>query len=251
MMKKVDRTIHFYPKTGIETVFEERYVNVPINLLIGIFHNYQMVVQRIIIFCTYQLAVDRMDHNTLTKRINLAGEFLRIDTIAQSAYIMTHGRTYYSDWIKYKYPRGGVKIKVLHDLMTHPKTEFDLIIFCSLVALKSILQDNPYKKTSFDTLFARMAGYPTSKLAEGNIPDVIQKYKSRHYRTKIIQTLENYWHLAYEADHTRGFFFSFIMNHEKLCVAIYKSRLKRKQQQYEKTQQKIETRRRVRQQFEL
>lgn len=250
-MKIVDRTIHFYLKTGIETKFEERYVNVPINLLNGIFQNNQIVAQRIIIFCTYQLAVDRMDNNTLTKRINMAGEFLQIDTIAQSAYIMTHGRTYYLDWMKYRYPRGGIKIKVLHDLMYNQKTEFDLIIFCSLVALKSILQDNPYKKTTFDTLFARMAGYPTSKLAEGNIPGVIQKYKSRHYRTKIIQALENYWHLAYEADHTRGFFFSFIMNHEKLCVAIHKNRLKRKQKQNEKIQRKNETRRRVRQQFEL
>jgi len=249
MKKKKDRTIFFCPKAGLDTDFEDRYLNIPINLLRGILENSHGVAQRIIIFCIYQFAFDRLSHNTLTNRINMAGEFLLIDT-SSNAYIMHHGRELYLDWIKNGYPRGGIKVKVMHDLMNNHKSEFDLIIFCALVGLKSIIQNDPYKKTSFDTLFARMAGFPTAKIAEGKIPESILKYKSRHYRTKIIQALEDYWHLAYEADHTRGFHFSFKFNHEELCVAIQKNKIKRNQSQTEKAQQKKETRKKVKQMFD-
>jgi hypothetical protein len=249
MKKKKDRTIFFCPKAGLETKFEDRYLNIPINLLRGIFENSHGVAQRIIIFCIYQFAFDRLSHETLTDRINIAGKFFEINT-SQNAYIMHHGRELYLDWMKNGYPRGGIKVKVLHDLMDCPKSEFDLIIFCALVGLKSIIQNDPYKKTSFDTLFARMAGFSSAKLAEGKIPESILKYNSRHYRKKFVNALEDYWHLAYEADHTRGFYFSFKLNHEELFTAIQKNKIKRNQSRIEKVQQKKETRKKVKQLFD-
>jgi hypothetical protein len=249
MTKKRDVTVLFYPKAVIETEFEDRYLNVPINLLQGIFENPHEVTQKILIFCMYQLAYDRLKVGTLSERIKMAGKFFSINP-EHNAYIMHHGRNLYIDWYANNYPRGGIKVKVLYDFANNIKSEFDLIILCSLIGLKSIIQHDPYKKTTFDALFARMAGFSSAELAEGNIPEVIQKYKSRHYREKIIKALEDHWHLAYEADHTRGFFFSFRMNHEELCHSIQKQRLKKKSIIMEKTRLKHETRLRVRKIYE-
>jgi hypothetical protein len=238
-----------YRQSRIGTEFKDRYLNVPVNLLQGYFENHLSVLQKIVNFCVYQLAKERLSQGTLTERIEVAGEFLVLDP-QNAKSIMYHGRNLYRDWLVNDYPRGGIKVKVLYDYANNQKSEFDKVIFCALIGLKSIIQKDHYKKTTFDTLFVRMAGYSTSKLAEGKIPDVIQKYRSRHYRAKIIKNLEDHWHFAYEADHTRGFYFSFRMSHEELCHTIQKKKLTTKSIMREKTETKNETRKRVREFYE-
>lgn len=249
MKNRKDRIITFSLPAGLTTDFEDRYMNIPVNLLQGIIDDPFNACQKIIFFCIYQHAYERLKHGTLGNRIELAGKFFQINT-CYNAYIMTHGNYLYKDWLVNKSPRGGVKVRVFYDIATNQKSEFDKIVFCALVGLKSIIQKDQFKKTSFDALFARMAGFSSVERAAGNIPENILKYKSRHYRSKIIQALEDNWHLAYEADHTRGFYFSFKINHEALCMEIQKCKSRKKNIQIQKVKDKKETRVRVKQLFD-
>lgn len=229
----------------IQTPIEERYLNVPINLLQGIFKDTTDAVKNIGFFCAYQHANDRISHEPIGVAVTMAVKFFNFDT-RYNEHILFYGKQLYEDWIKNNNPRGGIKLKIFANLEIKENSEFDKIIFCAIVALKSIIQRADFKKTTFDTLFARMAGFSSSKLAEGKIPDVIQKYMSRHYRTKIIKTLEDHWHFAYEADHTRGFYFSFILNHESLCHSIQKKKHLKNLVKRKKNELKIQTRKKVR-----
>lgn len=227
MRKPIDPSLRYLIPYGLDTNLEDRYMNIPVSLLTGIFDNKLIVCQRVITFCLYHHARERLKFGEMSDRLELAAEFFSVK-IANLFSALVEGRNLYEDWIRKKSPRGGIKIKIFHDIAFNEKSEFEIVLFCAHVGLKSILQNDRFKKTSFDALFARMAGYSSAKNAEGRIPAILMKYQSRHYRLKLILALQKYWHLAYEADHTRGFYFSFRLNHEALCMEIQNSRVKRK-----------------------
>lgn len=245
MRKPIDPSLRYLIPYGLDTNLEDRYMNIPINLLNGIFDNKDLACQKIIKFCLYHHARTRLQFGEMEERFELAAEFfgVKINSLLSN---LVEGELLYEDWIRRKSPRGGIKIKIFHDIMVNEKSEFEIALFCAHVGLKSILQNDRFKKTSFDALFARMAGYSSAKNAEGRIPAILMKYQSRHYRLKLILALQKYWHLAYEADHTRGFYFSFRLNHEALCMQIQNSRVKRKTFQTELALKKKINREKVR-----
>jgi hypothetical protein len=112
-------------------------------------------------------------------------------------------------------PIVGVNAALVWDYKDGYKTDFEKACFLAFIALKSILGGKPYCKATNDYLLARMAG----KAAVGEYPDLpepLKKYSTRYQLDRIKNELVANWGLTYYSRFTRGFYFSFTVDFEKL-----------------------------------
>ena len=132
-------------------------------------------------------------------------------------------------------PKTSIRKEIIFDFYKEYKTEFEIITFLAFAALRSILQKQPYIKTTNDILIRRMAG---NLKKEDPLPEEFIKYNKEYWLKKIkleLQTVSNNlhkgWGLKLYACHTRGFYVTFRMSREELIMQAELRRKKYKEKE--------------------
>lgn len=138
-------------------------------------------------------------------------------TLGDPKNAFSDGMQLYKKYYSEKAPFVGIEHEMLFDFYKNEKTEFEIVCLMAFLALRSIIGHKKYARTNFDLMFARMLGFASVKNV-GN-SKVLDSYKTRYKRTKIIDTLKKDWHLSFYSanDGLRGFYVSFDMSYLDLC----------------------------------
>jgi hypothetical protein len=192
---------------------EIKYLTFPVVILKDSITNVRDCVNNAMYYCLY----DYCKRNTGTKEnlIKQAGNFYGITWgNKETAYEM--GKRLYNS-IPVKSAKTSINKKMIFDFYENDKTEFEIITFLAFAAIRSIIQQQPYKKVYKDSLIGRMSGN-NGKVGEIN-PQLI-KYSSRYQLDKIKKELELNWGLKLYGFHVRGFYVSFKMSLEDLIKQV-------------------------------
>ncbi|MDI9874501.1 hypothetical protein [Flectobacillus rivi] len=139
------------------------------------------------------------------------------------------------------------KVGMLKEYIFSEKGDFDTIVFCAFLAIKSMLGTNPYGKYTDDYLIARLFGYSTcSKYLDSNASEAEKearkKLSGRYQLTKIKNELRVNWGLVYYAKKTRGFYISFSMKYEALIFIAEKQRQSYKAKELKRIEEEARSR---------
>jgi hypothetical protein len=119
--------------------------------------------------------------------------------------------------------KASISNEMIFDFYKNYKTEFEIFCFLAFAAIKSIIQQQKFKKITNNLLLSRMAG--NNKTTE-DLPAAFAKYqKSRYQLDKIKKELQINWGLKLYGYKTRGFYVSFILPLEQLVLIAEKKRL--------------------------
>jgi len=192
------------------------YFNFPICLLKDAILDIKPVMYDIAYYIVYQKSTTFKSGNNKQK-INEAAkyfgiEIFRIENLS-IANIQKRGKLLI-DSIPEKTPTTGIKIKIWYDFLVNDKSDFEVVVLLAFLAIKSILGKSPKCKTNIDFLFSRMSG----EAKGGNISELLIKYSTRRHFQKIINKLKLDWSLTYYSYHTTGFYVSFELDYNQLCL---------------------------------
>lgn len=152
--------------------------------------------------------------------IDAAGNFYGI-TWANNNVAFENGKRIYKS-LPPKSPKTSITRAMIFDFYNNDKSEFEIVVFLAFAAIRSILQKQPYSKITNDYLIGRMSG----NSGKGQpVNPLLVKYTNRYQLDKIKIELQNNWGLKLYANHTRGFYVSFVLTLDEL---IMQAELKRK-----------------------
>jgi len=204
---------------------EIRYCIFPVSLINGAFVNKEKAILNIFHY-VIKNHMENLYHGTQIEKMLAAAEYLEID------FFKTIGSdNRFNEWNGYqdvnfeKVPKVRLKTEMLNDFYYNQKTEFEIACFCALCTLKSILGNKPQAKTNFQRVIPIM-------IQDNH--ELLEKYSKRYHRDKVMLELELSWGLKKLPIPTRGFWFSFQLDHEELAKQI----VQRKQKIRELTERK-------------
>jgi len=140
---------------------------------------------------------------------------------SEAAY--KHGRLLYES-LNDNCPKASIAKEHLMDYYSNPKTDKEIMGFIAFVAIRSILQKQPYCKITNGYLLSRMAG--NSKTGEP-LPPNVQKYLTRFHMDNLKYELKTKWKLKILGKNVRGFYISFSMELNQLAAVIVSVKTKR------------------------
>ena len=137
-------------------------------------------------------------------------------------------------------PNASINIEILNKFRQY-KAEFDLMVFCSFCAFKSMIGTKSYFKTTNDYLLSRMFGYVNlEEYRNSNVTEEEQnlmiRYSKRYWLDKIKVALQDDWYLIYYSYKNKGFFVSFTMSLTALVNIAEDRKDKSKLKQLERKQ---------------
>src|SRR5690606_6583260 len=100
-------------------------------------------------------------------------------------------------------PYVGIHLDTLIHFHTEETTEFDRIVFVAYLALKSIIQRQPYKRITYNYLFSRMDGHSMVVSVPELSPEILQ-WTTRKKRTRILNYLETNFKLIRPHGNSKG-----------------------------------------------
>lgn len=106
----------------------------------------------------------------------------------------------------------GIKTEIFWEFYKNHKTDFEWHLLITYLSLKSILGQKKYCKSNNALLYSRMEGNESKQ----GLNDL---GFTEYYRTKLINKLESDWNLKYYSRYTRGFYFGFDIDLEKLIFS--------------------------------
>ncbi|MDR2970345.1 MAG: hypothetical protein LBU83_00240 [Bacteroidales bacterium] len=130
----------------------------------------------------------------------------------------------FNEWVGYQYinlekvPKVRMKTDMLIDFHHNHKSEFEIACFSALCALKSIVGNKSLTKTNFSRVIPLM-------IQESH--ELLEKYNKRYHRDKIMEELELSWGLKKLPIPTRGFWFSFQLDHNELAKQLVQRKQKK------------------------
>ncbi len=117
-------------------------------------------------------------------------------------------------------PLPSISLPLLFDFRDNKKTEFEVMLFCFYVAIKSIVGKKPFAKTNNAFILARAFGYNVPKdITE--LPEQYEKYSKRYWIDKLFFELERSWHVFKYSHNMRGYFVGIETDENKLENIIY------------------------------
>lgn len=137
---------------------------------------------------------------------------------------LKNGQQLYNQYTERPQPKTGLCIDLFWDYYKNYKSDQEKVCLLAFLGLKSILGGSAYKKADKLFLFSRMSGKNERATSIENIAPELQPYYSRWKFEQIIWELQTSWSLKYYADHTRGFYFSFALELEKLVESVEKNK---------------------------
>lgn len=202
---------------------DQAYLNFPVTILQGAFKEIRMTMSNIADYAGYVHTLT-LDHGTDTKKMEDAGHFLDIK-FYNPDYAYRNGRNVYNLHPS-NIPKVGISSKMLIDFYNNPKTEYEIAVLLAYLALKSIIGNKPYIKTTNEFMIARMAGYSSVKDIPDPLPEALRRYTTRRMLDKIKFELQISWNVNLYGLYVRGFYVSFDnkFNLDKLAFEAEKRR---------------------------
>lgn len=113
--------------------------------------------------------------------------------------------------------------------------------FRAYCATKAIIGNKKYKKTNYRQILALMFGCTNYEDIKQEIRQEIKKYEDSRYMKRMLEKLQDNWHLSVYSRNSRGLYISYKLSPVDLIVAVKKDKYiyKNKQQIAEKKADKI------------
>lgn len=199
---------------------DERYFNIPVQLIEGFLVDHQMVLNRILNYALYEHSL-KMEFGDELESFKSSAKYFSIK-LGNPLLSYNNGLELYES-IEENSPKVGVNLKIFWDYYKNHKPEFDKACLLAYLALKSILQKKSYCKMDNRYLLARMDGKARScEFTE--LSKEVFKYANEYQTKKIKKALTETWGLITYSHYTRGFYVSFSMKLEDL---VFEAELKR------------------------
>lgn len=207
---------------------KEKYLNFPIQLLVGFVAEPKKVLNEIIDYAIYQNSLKLEFGNELQKTKESASFYNM--TLASAKNTLDNGKILYTS-IPENSPKVGLSISMFWDFYKNDKTEFDKVCLLGFLAIKSILGNKSYCKVTNSYLWARMDGKTNTIVEVSELSNEVRKYANRYQTENIKNELILNWHLIYYSRYTRGFYVSLKMSFEDLIFEAEKKRKSLKENQ--------------------
>lgn len=154
-------------------------------------------------------------------RLSIANIFFKINT-QDYLMVIERGKELVGIYNKVgiKSPFSNISLKILKDFNTDSKTEWENVVLLAFLGVRSIIGDKPHCRITYDFLFSRMAGERNMLENMNDLPEILKKYNTDHYRKKIREDLELNWGMKSVSG--RGFHASFDMELKELIKCVEK-----------------------------
>jgi hypothetical protein len=191
------------------------FFNFPIALLKPAFSDISKVCQNIIDYAIYKHA-KTLQGNAL-KKVKDSADYFGIQ-LANPSETFDNG-IYLNNIFRIRPVMTGINKDLLFEYYKNDKTEFDIVLLLSFLAMKSILGKKSYCRITTEFLMCRMAGYASeSEMTE--IPAPLKKYMTRYHMDALKFELRRTFGLKIYGRYTRGFFVSFELTEEQLIKEV-------------------------------
>lgn len=213
---------------------DRKYFNFPIPLLKGFLNNpddtYSGIsnnecLQNIISYAVCAEASKYTDLKTPTDKLQQAEKYFGISLNTGYTRYYKDGRDLYYEFNGN--PMTGISREVFFDFLKNDKTQWEKIQLLAFLAIKSIIGNQVYKKTTIKFLLSRMDGRAKQVEDFGCLSmSLLNHNLCKEYQfKKLINSLMDNWNLKYYSRHTRGFYVSFDMEYEDLVYIAEKRKL--------------------------
>lgn len=183
------------------------------------FTNIERLMNDILCYAGYARTL-KLEHGNEQKKMNDAGSALGV-TWGSVSGAYNRGKELFKLYPK-NVPMVGINSKMLFDYMNNPKVEYEIAVFLGFLALKSIIGNKSFIRTTNEFMIARMGGYARISDMPDPLPQPLSKYTTRRMLDKIKLDLQHDWNINYYP--SRGFYVS--MDHkftlDKLALAAEK-----------------------------
>ena len=207
----------------------EKYFNVPVQLLEGFFVDSRKSLNNVLDYAIYEhskkLDLKKPDIYELspTDRIIAAAKDYNV-TLSSNQTTLKNGKILF-DSIPLNSPKVGVKHDHYWSFYKEDKEQFEKACFLAYLALRSIVQNKPYCKIDNNYLLSRMDGKTHAIKEAAELSPEIRHFANDYQAVKIKKALQRSWGLVYYSRYTRGFYFSFTLTLEQLVFEAEKKRL--------------------------
>ena len=191
------------------------------------------VLDNIFVYGIYSLSVTYDEGNEVDK-IKSAMKFLGVNGMSTKV-ILDKGEIL-TDSLPTNSPKVGLNTSIYFDYYNNPKTDFQKVCLLGFLALKSIIQNDAYKKITNNYWLARMDGQVKAVNHYDDLSEPLHTYTNNYQLRKIKTALENDWYLITYPG--RGFYVSFKMTLEDLTYQVMKRNKKFKERALKKKKKK-------------
>ncbi|WP_420287140.1 hypothetical protein VT569_03155 [Flavobacterium psychrophilum] len=212
---------------------KEKYLNFPIQLLVGFMIDSKKVLYDISVYAVYENSL-KLELGTDLEKIKTSASFYNM-TLGSDKNTFDKGKTLYNS-IPTNSPKVGLSISTFWKFYNNDKSEFDKICFLAFLSIKSILGTKCYCKVTNLYLWARMDGKTNAIVEVDELSNEVRKYANRYQSENIKNELILNWHLIYYSRYTRGFYISLKMSLEDLIFEAEKKRKSIKENQQKQLQ---------------
>jgi hypothetical protein len=213
---------------------EVKYFNFPVQLLDRFLINSHKRLEDITDYAIYEKSL-KVEKGTVKDRIKESASFYNM-TLGSIEKTLNNGQELYNS-IPTNSPKVGLSLSIFWEYYKKDKTEFDKVCLLAFLALKSILGNKAYCKTTVKFWLSRMDGKCKQVNEYWELSPEIEKF-SNEYQTKKIKTaLRNGWELITYSRFCRGFYISFKISLGQLILEAEKRRISTKEKQYKAHEQ--------------
>lgn len=207
---------------------DQKYFNVPVQLLSGFMDNSSDCLNNIFDYAVYQKSLK--SEGTEAQKFKNACIWFGVNAGSDIRSI-SNGKELTAN-ISDSSPKVGISLKMWFDFYQNEKSDFDKICFLGFLAIKSILQTKPYCKIDNKYWLSRMDGKVKAISEFRELSKTISKYASEYQTVKIKKELRIGWGLTTYSRYTRGFYVSLSMTIEELVFEAEKRRKSTKDKLY-------------------
>jgi hypothetical protein len=218
----------------MDTTTDQKYFNFPINLLRGAFDDIKGMMDNVMDYACYSKSQEYVI-GTPAQKMKDAANYFGI-TLGNAKRSNENGRTLFYSKLT-KSPMTGINKDILFDFYKNEKTESDIAVLVTFLALKSVIGSKPFVHITNEFLIARMAGYASVKSMPEVLPEPLSGYTTRRKLNKIKFELRANWNVNIYGYRVRGFYVS-IENQFSLEKLIYEVEKRRKTAIEKKLRQK-------------
>lgn len=216
---------------------EKKYLNVPIQLLNGLFSNKDEAMTNILYCGLYahslKLDLGETDFDDFLSSVKFYNVSMG-GTQTDKKRKFKAGETLYNSYESS--PKVGLNMDIFWDFYKNDKSDFEIACLAAFLAIKSILGTKPYCKITNAYLWARMNGISKAIEDVSMLSESIQKYANEYQTVKIKNELRENWGLVTYSRFTRGFYVSFTLDLEALIFEAEKKRKSTKEKQYKQNE---------------
>lgn len=199
---------------------EERYFNVPIQLIEGFLSDHVKVLDNMLYYALFAHSL-KLELGSNIEKMKASANYFRVK-LSNCNRAFTEGEILYNS-INRDGPKVGINVNKFWEYHKNHKTEFEKACLLAFLALKSIVQKQSYCKIDNKFLLARMDGKARS-CDFNELSKEVLKYANEYQTRKIKKALSDTWGLVTYSYHTRGFYISFSMKIDDLVFEAEKRR---------------------------